>query len=105
MRWYAILDYQTPYLTAGGTLNVVITAAIAGAATGVWLWLGRWLFSAAAAQQAFFWIGLILLTWRVLNPISMQSAMVFAPVATLHGLALVFSTRARLLAAADSVVS
>jgi hypothetical protein len=93
MRWYAHLDYQAPYFTAAGTLNVVLIAAIAGAATGLWLWLGRWLFARPLHQQLFFWLGLALLTWRVLNPVSLQRIQVFAPLAAVHGAVLVLTTR------------
>lgn len=96
MRWYATLDYQPTYFTAAGTLNVVLIAALAGAASGFWLWLGRRLFGAVPWRSPlFFWVGLFLLTWRALNPISTQRVMVFAPLSLVHGLALSFVTRAR----------
>jgi hypothetical protein len=94
MRWYANLDYQPTYFTAGGTLTVLLNAAAAGAASGFWLWLGRKVLARPLHQQLFFWVGLALLTWRVLNPISTQRVMVFAPLSLVQGVALSFATRA-----------
>lgn len=94
MRWYATLDYQPTYFTASGTLNVVLLAAIAGAATGLWLWLGHRLFGRVPWRgHLFFWVGLFLLTWRVLNPVSTQRVMVFAPLSLVHGVALSLAVR------------
>lgn len=94
MRWYATLDYQPTYFTASGTLNVVLIAALAGAASGLWQWLGQRLFGTVPwRRHLFFWVGLVLLTWRVLNPISMQRLLVFAPLSAVHGIALTLASR------------
>jgi ABC-type transport system involved in cytochrome c biogenesis permease subunit len=101
MRFYALRDYQEPYFTASGTLTVVMIAAAAGAATGFWLWLAGRLFPARRAlKQAFFWTGLILLTLRVLQPVSQSRLEVFFPLAVAHGLLLSLVHR---LSAADVV--
>jgi hypothetical protein len=86
MRFYAIHDYQEPYFTAGGTLTVLLAGAAAGAATGFWMWLGGRLFSTRpAVRHAFFWLGLAFLVLRVLQPVSTQRLVFFAPLGVTHG--------------------
>jgi hypothetical protein len=92
MRGYALLDYQEPYFTLPGSATVVAIAAVAGAATGLLMWAASRLFrTSMIARQLFFWAGLVLLTARVLNPLSVQRIEVFGPLALLHGLVLWFA--------------
>jgi hypothetical protein len=94
MRIYALLDYQEPYFTALGSATVVMIAAAAGAVTGLLLWIGRRLFpSTAIARQLLFWTAFILLTARVLHPLSVQRIEVFGPLAAIHGIVLSVAVR------------
>ena len=98
MRGYALLDEQEPYFTLSGSLTVVILGAIAGAATGLLFWLAGRLFPLRTLPRAlFFSVGLALLTWRVLQPVSAQRVQVFAPLACAHGIALSLANRRRSL--------
>jgi hypothetical protein len=94
MRGYALLDYQEPYFTLPGSATVVAIAAAAGAATGLLMWAANRLFrSSVIARQLFFWVGFVLLTARVLHPLSLQRIEVFGPLAALHGIVLSFALR------------
>lgn len=92
MRFYAYHDYQVPYFTIGGTMTVLLAGAAAGAATGVWLWLGNRLFpTRPRMRHAFFWLGLALLTVRVLQPLSTPRLAYFAPLSAAHGIMLMLA--------------
>ena len=94
MRGYALVDEQEPYFTLMGSMTVLMLGAIAGAATGLLLWLAGRLFPSRPLPRALmFWAGLVLLTWRVMQPLSAQRVEVFGPLAVAHGVVLMLSNR------------
>ncbi|MGH7467841.1 MAG: hypothetical protein ACRENP_07605 [Longimicrobiales bacterium] len=86
MRVFALLDGLNPGLSLGGTVTVVFLGACAGAFGGGLLWLGRRAFPGSAVLRGLlFWGAMLLLTARVLNPLSVQRVILFAPLTLLYG--------------------
>jgi hypothetical protein len=86
MRIIGQMQGQPPGFSFGGSMTVVFLGAMAGLAGGFLLWLGRRVFpSLPIARGLLFWIGMSLLTLRVLNPVDAQRLIVFGPVLLLYG--------------------
>src|SRR3954462_2092025 len=86
MRVIALGLGQTPTLTVGGSVTVVLLGAATGSVVGAIFLASRTLFPHhRLARVTFFWLVVGALVLRGLHPLSGLTAEVFMPLFLLHG--------------------